>query len=251
MNYLNTFFFQIYPYIALAVFLFGSWARFDLDPYSWRSGSSQLLSGKWMRLGSNWFHIGIIAVLLGHLVGLLTPHALYEPFITAGNKQLMAMVVGGVFGVVCFVGLTILLARRLFNPRIRATSSGRDVLVLVLLYAQLLLGLGSIFVSAGHMDGAQMIRLGEWAQHIVTFRGGAAEFMLGAHWIFKAHITLGLTLFLVFPFTRLVHIWSLPLGYLRRPYQVVRKRQAAVKYAAPSASAGDRKSSSMPSAPGT
>lgn len=230
MNYLNTFFFQIYPYIALAVFAIGSWVRFDYDAYTWRTGSSQLLSGKWMRLGSNWFHIGVLAILGGHFVGLLTPHALYEPFISASNKQLLAMVVGGFFGVMCFVGLTILLLRRLFNSRIRATSSRRDILVLVLLYAQLLLGLASIFISAGHMDGGQMMRLGEWAQHIVTFRLGAADFMLGAHWIFKAHVTLGLTLLLIFPFTRLVHIWSIPLGYLRRPYQVVRKRQAAVSY---------------------
>lgn len=230
MNDLNTFFFQIYPYIALAVFAIGSWARFDYDAYTWRTGSSQLLSGKWMRLGSNWFHIGVIAILAGHFVGLLTPHALYEPFLSAPNKQLLAMVVGGIFGVVCFVGLTILLLRRLFNPRIRATSSPRDIVVLVLLYAQLLLGLSSIFISAGHMDGGQMIKLGEWAQHIVTFRPGAADFLLDAHWIFKAHVALGLTLFLVFPFTRLVHIWSIPLGYLRRPYQIVRKRQAPASY---------------------
>ena len=234
MNYLNTFFFQIFPYIAFTVFAIGSWARFDYDAYTWRAGSSQLLSGKWMRLGSNLFHIGIIAILAGHFVGLLTPHAVYEPFVSAGDKQLGAMVMGGIFGVICLVGLTILLLRRLFNPRIRANSSARDLLVLALLYAQLLLGLASIFVSAGHMDGGQMIRLGEWAQHIVTFRGGAADYMLGAHWIFKAHVTLGLTLFLVFPFTRLVHIWSIPLGYLIRPYQVVRKRQAPVNYAVPS-----------------
>jgi len=231
MSYLNTFFFQIYPYIALVVFAIGSWVRFDYDAYTWRAGSSQLLSGKWMRLGSNWFHIGVLAILGGHFVGLLTPHALYEPFISSGNKQLLAMVIGGIFGVICLVGLTILLQRRLFNPRIRATSSGRDILVLVLLYAQLLLGLSSIYVSAGHMDGGQMLKLAAWAQHIVTFRLGAADFMLDAHWIFKAHVTLGLTLFLIFPFTRLIHIWSIPLGYLRRPYQVVRKRQAPVNYA--------------------
>jgi nitrate reductase gamma subunit len=232
MNYyLNTFLFQIYPYIALAVFAIGSWIRFDYDSYTWRTGSSQLLSGKWMRLGSNWFHIGVLAILGGHFVGLLTPHSVYEPFISAPQKQLLAMVVGGIFGAICLVGITVLLLRRLFNPRIRATSSGRDILVLVLLYAQLCLGLGSIYVSTGHMDGGQMIKLGEWAQHIVTFRLGAADFLLDAHWIFKAHILLGLTLFLIFPFTRLVHIWSIPLAYLRRPYQVVRKRQAAVNYA--------------------
>lgn len=229
-DYLNTFTFQIYPYIALAVFAIGSWARFDHAAYTWRTGSSQLLSGRWMRLGSNWFHVGVIAILLGHMVGLLTPEWAYKPFMTSGQKQLLAIVIGGIFGVICFVGLTILLARRLFNPRIRATSSGRDLLVLLLLYAQLILGMGSIFISTGHMDGVQMVKLAEWAQHIVTFRLGAADYIADAHWIYKAHVALGMTLFLVFPFTRLVHIWSIPIGYLTRPYQVVRKRQAAVQY---------------------
>lgn len=229
-DYLNTFLFQFYPYIAFAVFAIGCWARYDNAAYTWRTGSSQLLSGKWMRLGSNWFHIGILAILGGHFVGLLTPHWVYEPFITSGQKQLIAIVVGGFFGVICFVGLSILLARRLFNPRIRATSSGRDILVLVLLYTQLILGMSSIFVSVGHLDGAQMVKLGEWAQHIVTFRPGAAEYIADAHWIFKAHVALGITLVLIFPFTRLVHIWSIPVGYLTRPYQVVRKRQAPVNY---------------------
>ncbi len=230
MNFLNTFLFQIYPYIAIAIFAIGCWARFDHDAYSWRTGSSQFLSNKWMRLGSNWFHIGIIAILGGHFVGLLTPHAVYEHFMTSGQKQLMAMVVGGIFGIICFVGLTILLLRRLFNARIRATGTDRDLLVLVLLYVQLILGLSSIVVSSGHMDGAQMVKLGEWAQHIVTFRLGAADYMLDAHWIFKAHVFLGLTLVLIFPFTRLVHVWSMPIAYLRRPYQVVRKRQAPTNY---------------------
>ena len=227
---INEFLFQIYPYIALAIFAIGCWARFDLNPYTWRTGSSQMLSSKWMRLGSNWFHIGILAILGGHFVGLLTPHSVYEHFITSGQKQIVAMAVGGFFGVICFIGLSILLARRLFNPRVRATGTGRDLLVLVLLYAQLILGLSSIFVSAGHMDGSQMIKLGEWAQHIVTFRPGAAAYILDAHWIFKAHITLGLTLVLITPFTRLVHVWSVPVGYLIRPYQVVRKRQAPIRY---------------------
>lgn len=231
MSFADILLFQIYPYIALAIFAIGCWARFDHDPYSWRSGSSQLLSAKWMRLGSNWFHLGVLAVLGGHLVGLLTPHALYEHVITPSQKQLLAMVAGGIFGVVCLVGLTILLLRRVFNARVRATGTGRDVLVLVLLLAQLLLGLSSIYVSAGHMDGGQMMKLANWAQHIVTFRPGAAEFVADAHWIFKAHIALGLTLILVTPFTRLVHVWSVPLGYLRRPYQVVRRRQAPVDYA--------------------
>jgi nitrate reductase gamma subunit len=230
MNFLNTLLFQIYPYIALAVFAIGCWARFDHAAYTWRTGSSQLLSGKWMRLGSNWFHIGIIAILGGHFVGLLTPHWVYEPFITAGQKQLLAMLVGGLFGAMCFVGMTILLLRRLFNARVRAAGSHRDTLVLVLLYVQLLLGMSSIAISADHMDGSQMIKLGEWAQHIVTFRPGAASYIADAHWIFKTHVALGLTLVLITPFTRLVHVWSVPIGYLTRPYQVVRSRQRPLQY---------------------
>lgn len=234
MNHINQFVFQFYPYIALSVFLIGSWIRFDKDPYTWRIGSSQLLSDKGLRLGSNLFHIGILAILGGHFVGLLTPESVYHLFISSAQKQLLAMVIGGVFGAMCFVGMTILIARRLTNPRIRANTSGRDMLVLWLLYAQLILGMISIGVSADHMDGGQMVKLGQWAQHIVTFRWGAAQFIADAHWIYKSHVFLGMTLILIFPFTRLVHVWSLPLSYLRRPYQVVRRRQPAIRYGADS-----------------
>ena len=230
MSYLNNLLFQIFPYVAIAVCLIGSWVRFDHAAYTWRTGSSQLLSGKGMRLGSNLFHIGVLAILGGHLVGLLTPHSVYAPFISAPSKQLLAMAAGGVAGALCFVGLTVLLVRRLTDARVRATSTARDIVVLVLLYGQLLLGLASIVVSAGHLDGAQMIKLGEWAQHIATFRPGAAGYIADAHWIYKAHVLLGLVLLLIVPFTRLVHVWSIPLSYLTRPYQIVRRRQAALDY---------------------
>ncbi|HEY0939807.1 MAG TPA: respiratory nitrate reductase subunit gamma [Steroidobacter sp.] len=228
MSHLHLFAFQIYPYIALAVCLIGSWIRYDRSMYTWRTGSSQLLSDRGMRVGSNMFHVGVLAILGGHLVGLLTPHSVYESFITPAQKQLLAMSVGGVFGAMCFVGIVILLVRRLTNPRVRATGTRGDTMVLVLLFAQLVLGLYSIAVSRHHMDGGVMVALAEWAQHIVTFRGGAAEFMVGVHWVYKAHVLLGMTLFLIAPFTRLVHIWSIPVSYLWRPYQVVRRRQAAV-----------------------
>lgn len=230
MSYLNSLLFQIFPYVAIAVCLIGSWARFDHAAYTWRTGSSQLLSSKGMRVGSNLFHVGVLAILGGHLVGLLTPHSVYAPLISAPQKQLLAMAAGGLFGAICFVGLAVLLVRRLTDPRVRATSASRDLVVLVLLMAQLVLGMISIVVSAGHLDGAQMIKLGEWAQHIVTFRLGAADFIADAHWIYKAHVLLGMVLILIVPFTRLVHVWSIPLTYLTRPYQIVRRRQAAVDY---------------------
>lgn len=230
MNDLDQFAFQVYPYIALAVFFIGSLARFDRAMYTWRSGSSQLLSGRGMRLGSNLFHVGILVVLGGHLVGLLTPHAVYSMVISAPQKQLLAMVVGGVFGMLCLVGLSILLVRRLTNPRVRATGTIGDTLILVLLLVQLLLGLYTIVVSTHHMDGSVMIALADWAQHIVTFRWGAASYVIGVPWVYKAHIFLGMTLFLVAPFTRLMHVWSIPVSYLWRPYQVVRRRQPTLHY---------------------
>ena len=230
MNYLATFAFQLYPYIATAVFFIGSWARFDRGMYTWRSGSSQLLSSRGMRLGSNLFHVGILVVLGGHLVGLLTPHSVYSVVISAPHKQLLAMVVGGVFGLMCLAGLAILLVRRLFNPRVRATGTVGDTLILVLLLIQLSLGLYTIVISTHHMDGSVMILLADWAQYIVTFRWGAANFVMNVHWVYKAHLFLGMTLFLVAPFTRLVHVWSIPVSYLWRPYQVVRRRQPALRY---------------------
>lgn len=230
MNYINQFAFQFYPYIAVAVLLIGSWARYDKAMYTWRTGSSQLVSDRGMRIGSNCFHIGIIAILGGHLVGLLTPHAVYNVFLSSGSKQLMAMVIGGFFGAMCFIGISILLVRRLTNPRVRATGSFGDTLVLVLLFIQLCLGLVSISVSSHHMDGAVMVQLAEWAQHIVTLRPGAADYVADVHWVYKMHIFLGLTLFLIAPFTRLVHVWSIPVSYLWRPYQVVRRRQATLRY---------------------
>ena len=230
MNALDQLLFQLYPYIALAVLLIGSWARFDRSMYTWRTGSSQLLSDRGMRLGSNLFHVGVLAILGGHIVGLLTPHSVYSVVLSAPQKQLLAMLVGGIFGVVCFVGISILLVRRLGNPRVRATGTFGDTLVLVLLLLQLMLGMYSITISRHHMDGSVMILLGEWAQHIVTFRWGAADFIAGVPWVYKAHVLLGMTLFLIAPFTRLVHVWSIPVSYLWRPYQVVRRRPLPLRY---------------------
>ncbi len=226
MEYLNQLLFGIYPYIALAVFVVGSLIRYDRDQYSWKTGSSQLLESKLLRKGSMPFHVGIIAVLAGHFVGLLTPgevwHALH---ITAGMKQIFAMAMGGIFGLICFYGLTILIYRRFTNPRVKASSSAMDNLILVLIYIQLILGLLSIFVSASHLDGAEMLLLMSWAQNLVTFQGAdAASAIAGVHWIYKLHVFLGMSLFLVFPFSRLVHVWSVPVKYFRRNYQIVRTK---------------------------
>jgi len=228
LDYLNQALFGFYPYVALSVFLIGSLVRFDREQYTWRSGSSQLLRRRLLFVGSNCFHVGVLFILAGHFVGLLTPHEVYTAMgLSVAAKQLLAMVSGGVFGLLCFLGLTLLIYRRLVDPRIRATSSVMDIAILLLLYAQLILGLSSIVVSAHHLDGSEMLVLAEWAQRIVTLRAGAAELIAAVHPIFKLHILLGMTIFLLFPFSRLVHIWSAPVSYVWRPYQVVRRRGGA------------------------
>ena len=225
--WIDTFLFGLYPYICLAVFFIGSWARFDRDQYTWKSDSSQLLRRGSLRWGSNLFHVGVLFLFFGHSVGMLTPHFVYEHFMSAGAKQLMAMVSGGIAGLLAFIGVTLLLHRRLSDVRIRATSKTSDILLLWLLWLQLALGLATIPLSAQHLDGSMMMRLAEWGQRIVTFRSGAVEMLAGAGWVFKAHLFLGMTVFLIFPFTRLVHVWSGfgTLAYVLRPYQVVRARR--------------------------
>jgi len=211
--------------VALGIFVLGSALRYDRDQYSWKADSSQLLSKKGMRVGSNLFHIGIIFLFFGHFVGLLTPEWVYHPFMTPGFKQVMAMTAGGIFGTLCLIGLVMLLSRRLTNKRIRATSHFADIMILVVLLVQLILGLITIPFSAQHLDGSSMIALANWAQHIVTFRSGAAAFIVNEAWVFKLHLFLGMSIFVLFPFTRLVHIWSVPVQYLTRSnYQIVRKK---------------------------
>ena len=225
-GYLDTLVFGIYPYVALAVLVVGSVVRYDREPYTWRSGSSQLLRRRQLIAGSVLFHAGVLVVFVGHLVGLLTPIGIFEALgVTHGFKQLMAIVVGGMAGAVALVGATMLAHRRFFDARVRAQSSFSDNLVIAILWVQLALGLLTIPVSLGHLDGAEMVRLMAWAQGIFIFDPDAASYVAGAHPIFKLHLFLGLTIFVIFPFTRLVHMLSVPIRYLWRPgYQVVRSR---------------------------
>ncbi|MTD39674.1 respiratory nitrate reductase subunit gamma [Erwinia sp. CPCC 100877] len=223
--FLNLFFYDIYPYIAGTVFLVGSWLRYDYGQYTWRASSSQMLDKKGFRLASNLFHIGILGIFFGHLFGMLTPHWMYEAWLPLPVKQQMAMWLGGICGILTLVGGLLLLKRRLFNPRVRASSTTADMLILAILLIQCALGLTSIYYSRQFPDGSEMMKLVNWAQHIVTFRAGASTYLDGVAWVYRVHLVLGMTIFLLFPFTRLVHVWSAPVEYLTRRYQLVRSRR--------------------------
>jgi nitrate reductase gamma subunit len=227
MSGINQFVFGIYPYIALVVFLGGSLLRFEREQYTWKSDSSQLLRSGQLRLGSIFFHVGILGLFFGHFVGLLTPSAVWAALgVSHGFKQLVAMVAGGIMGTMCLLGLLLLVHRRMSEPRIAATTRKGDRLLLGWLLITLLLGLSTIWLSAGHADGELMVALMYWAQHVVTLRPGAAQFVADAPWLFKAHLFMGMTLFVIFPFTRLVHVWSgfASVTYLGRAWQLVRPR---------------------------
>lgn len=227
---LNHILFGWYPYLCLTVFLVGSLLRFEREQYSWKASSSQLLRRKQLVLGSVLFHVGVLVIFAGHFVGLLTPIWVFDALgISHGFKQGLAIVAGGVAGIACFIGLTLLVHRRLFDVRIRSTSSFSDTAILLILYAQLILGLSTIPLSLGHMDGHEMVKFMNWAQGTLTLQAGASAYVADVHPVFKAHLLLGMTIFLVFPFTRLVHIWSAPIWYLgRKGYQVVRTRKPVV-----------------------
>ena len=224
---INHILFGWYPYVCLIVFLVGSLVRFDREQYTWRSGSSQLLRRRQLMWGSNLFHVGILVIFLGHFGGLLTPIWVFDLLgVPHGAKQVIAIVAGGIAGIACFIGLSLLVHRRLFDERIRTTSSFGDIAILLMLYAQLILGLATIPVSMGHLDGHEMVKFMTWAQGILTLNPGAAAQVADVNIIFKLHLMLGMTIFLVFPFTRLVHVWSAPVWYLgRQGYQVVRSRR--------------------------
>lgn len=225
------FIFGVLPYIALTILFLGSVARYETEPFTWKTSSSQLLRRKQLILGSILFHVGIIIIFFGHLIGMLTPieffHALH---ISHGFKQAAAIIVGGIAGVMTLVGGLMLLHRRFADPRIRATSTFADDAILVLLVAQVVIGLGTILVSMHHLDGGEMVKFMDWARAIFTLRMDGWRIVADVHWIFKLHILMGLTIFILFPFTRLVHMisgFAAPFRYLltRPGYQIVRSRK--------------------------
>lgn len=224
----HTLIFGIYPYFATTVFLLGSWIRFDHEQYTWKSDSSQLLSKQWMRLGSNLFHIGIIALFFGHVVGLLTPHSVFLALgISDMAHQWTAIIAGLIFGVMCFVGGTFLWCRRLLVRRVRVASRWMDINILGWLVMTVILGLSTLPVSISHAnsgDPSVMVLLADWVQSILYLQPNP-DLIRDVSLVYKLHIFVGMSVFLFLPFTRLVHIWSAPIGYLGRAYQIVRTKR--------------------------
>ena len=226
---INYLIFGILPYAVLAVALIGTIARYERDPFTWKSGSSQMLRRKQLMLGSVLFHVGIIVLFFGHLIGLFTPVALLDALgISYGFKQWIAVLLGGAAGLAAFVGASLLLHRRLFDPRIRATSTFADTGILAILWLQIVIGMGTIILTLGHMDGSEMVRFMGWSQSVMTLNINGWTLVENVHWLYKAHIVLGMVIVALFPFTRLVHMLSIPIRYVtvRPGFQIVRSRRS-------------------------
>ncbi len=223
--------FGVYPYIALTTFFVGSLIRFDREQYTWKADSSQLLESELLRKGSLLFHIGVIALFFGHFAGLVTPHSWFLAMgVSDMGHQIIAICAGAAFGSLCMMGGVILWKRRMYNPRVKATSRFMDIFILDWILVTLGVGLLTIPVSIYHAfsgDASTMVSLADWAQGIL-FLSPSAALLSEVGFIYKLHLFLGMSVFLLFPFTRLVHVWSAPLGYIMRPYQIVRTKH--VKY---------------------
>lgn len=227
---LQNFVFGVYPYIALTVFIVGSWIRYDHEQYTWKTDSSMLLSKRHMVLASNLFHVGILSIFMGHFAGLVLPHGLWLGLgISDLQHQWVAIVAGSVFGLMCLAGGSILWLRRVFNPRVRAAGRKMDIIILSWLMLTLLFGLATLSPSvghAGHGDPGVMLALSGWVQSVLALNPQPV-LLDSVEPIFRLHMFFGMTVFLLFPFSRLVHAATVPLTYLGRSYQIVRTKRRA------------------------
>lgn len=228
MNW-NLLLFGVYPYIAGTIFLVGSLIRYDREQYGWTTYSSQLLaSRRYMMWASNLWHIGVLMLFAGHFVGLLTPVFEWLGF-SPIQHQWVASSAGITFGILAMIGGIMLLLRRMLNPKVRASGRSGDMFILLWLLATLLLGLLTQTVTVPDLvagNVANMEALGSYLKGVATFQPHPA-LLGGIPVIYKLHMLFGMTMFLLFPFTRLVHIWTAPFNYLLRPYEVVRAKQRA------------------------
>lgn len=222
-NYINNLLFTYFPHIALAIFFFGLVTRFILVNRTVQAESTQLLADKQVKLGSNLFHVGIIFVFFGHLT-LFIPESIYHLVMTTETKRVIALTMGSFFGLMALVGMCILVVRRYNDPRIKANSSFQDYFILLLLLVEVILGLSAV---AGTVTAPieKYAALSEWAQAVVTFQPDAGDILLHHSIQYKLHIVTGLFIFMIFPYTKLMHILVFPFVYVfRSGYQLVRRR---------------------------
>lgn len=214
----------ILPYIVLVIFIGGHIYRYQHDQFGWTSKSSELLEKKMLRIGSNMFHWGIIFVFGGHVMGLLIPIEVYESMgITEHQYHIIALAGGIPAGILATVGILILFYRRMTVRRLVATSTKGDWTALFFLTIVILSGMSATLLNIDSNGFDYRTTIGPWLRGILTFRPDANHLAEVPVW-FKIHIIAVLGILAAWPFTRLVHVFSMPVRYLTRSYVVYRKR---------------------------
>ena len=222
-NYINNLLFTYFPHIALAVFFFGLATRLILFNKTVQAESTQILADKKVKLGSNLFHVGIILVFFGHLT-LFIPEWLYHMVMTTETKRVIALSMGSFFGAMAVIGMIILIVRRFNDPRIKTNSSFQDYFIIILLLVEAIVGLTAVAETAT-APIEKYATLSQWAQAVVTFQPDAGMILANHPIQFKIHIVTGLLIFMIFPYSKLMHIVVYPFVYVfRSGYQLVRKR---------------------------
>lgn len=214
----------ILPYIVLTIFIGGHIYRYHHDQFGWTAKSSEMLEKKKLAVGSSVFHWGIFFVIGGHVMGVLIPESFYEALgISEHMYHKIAIGFGLPAGIAALSGLIILAYRRTADKRIRKTSSAGDLITLVTLLFMMATGLASTFLNIDSKGFDYRTTIGPWFRNIFLFKPDASLMESVPLW-FKIHIVVGYAVFIVWPFTRLVHVFSMPLKYLTRSYVVYRKR---------------------------
>lgn len=213
------------PYLAIAVFVVGHVWRYRHGPLTWTARSTQLLESRLLRIGGPLFHFGLLAVIGGHVLGILIPkHWLDAIGIHERAYHLLALIAGLIAGVATTLGFGILVYRRIANARVRATTSRSDLVLYPLLALAIVTGMIATIWGTAIDEYAYRESVSPWFRSIFAFDPNAT-LMVGAPFVFQLHAVVAWLLFLVWPFTRLVHAWSIPLGYLlRRSHVLYRSR---------------------------
>ncbi|MBO0702230.1 MAG: respiratory nitrate reductase subunit gamma [Candidatus Dormibacteraeota bacterium] len=227
MSVLDLFLYAILPYAAIVLFVAGHIWRYRHDQFGWGSRSTQILEGRWLAWGSNLFHYGALAAIAGHVFGLLIPEGLTRALgIPEPVYHVFSAYPGSAAGIACLAGLVILAVRRAYFTRVRRTTTPADVAVYVLLFVVIALGIGeTFFVNTVGPTYDYRPTVGVWFRSLFYLRPAVAV-MGAAPLIYQVHAVSAWLLYALWPFSRLVHVWSLPLQYLGRPYILYRRRFA-------------------------
>ncbi|WP_102274974.1 respiratory nitrate reductase subunit gamma [Cytobacillus massiliigabonensis] len=221
----DQFLWVVFPYIVLTIFIGGHIYRYQHDQFGWTSKSSELLEKKLLRLGSNLFHWGIIFVFGGHVMGLLIPIGVYESMGISEHQYHMIALIGGIpAGIAASIGIFILLYRRMTVRRLIATSTKGDWISLICLLIVILSGMSATFSNIDSQGFDYRTTIGPWLRGIITFRADPSLLIAVPVW-FKFHMLAVFGLVAAWPFTRLVHVFSVPVRYLTRSYVIYRKRR--------------------------